>query len=38
MGGSDWSSILQLLKSEDEMDIYSGAMTLRDSLQYAQEN
>ena len=37
-GSSDWNSILQLLKSEDEMDIYSGAMTLRDSLQYAQEN
>jgi len=30
--------IIQLLKNEDEMMQYQGAMNLRDALQYAQEN
>lgn len=37
-GQSDWSMILQLLKAEDEMLVYQGAMELRDALSYAQEN
>ena len=37
-GQSDWTTILTWLKSEDEMDVYQGAMQLRDALSYAQEN
>lgn len=35
---SDWGTILGMLKSDDEMLVYQGAMELRDSLSYAQEN
>ena len=30
--------IIQLLKDEDEIMIYQGAMNLQNALQYAQEN
>ena len=35
---SDWATILGMLKSEDEMLVYQGAMEMRDALSYAQEN
>lgn len=35
---SEWSQILQMIKSDDEMLVYQGAMELRDALAYAQEN
>ena len=35
---SDWTTILGMLKSEDEMLVYQGAMEMRDALSYAQEN
>lgn len=35
---SDWAAILQMLKGDDEMLVYQGAMELRDALSYAQEN
>lgn len=37
-GQADWATILQMLKAEDEMLVYQGAMELRDALSYAQEN
>jgi len=37
-GQSDWPTILTMLKADDEMLVYQGAMELRDALSYAQEN
>ena len=35
---SDWTAILNMLKADDEMLVYQGAMELRDALSYSQEN